>query len=135
MKIISFWKKYFLQLFQYSERTIASTETSDTSTERSDTQLFGSGKSKGVAISGRLYTHLPQKDIEKKSKFNGAKSGLKKIVLIAQILFLYHELSVCPLILNYIKVYLVSSPIAKPTWMSNFGKPRGLLGFPITASL
>ena len=30
----------------------------------------------------------------KKSKFNGAKSGHKKIVLIAQILFLCHELSV-----------------------------------------
>jgi hypothetical protein len=36
-------------LFQYSERTIASTETNDTSEESSDTQLFADGKFKGVA--------------------------------------------------------------------------------------
>ena len=36
--------------FKYSERTIASTETSNTSEERSDTQLFGAGKSEGVAL-------------------------------------------------------------------------------------
>ena len=35
--------------------------------------------------------------------------------LIPPILFLYYELSVCPLLLNYNKVYLVSSLIAKPT--------------------
>ena len=45
---------------------IASTEIRETSTERFDTQLFGSGKPKGVALSGRFYTHLLQKDIEKK---------------------------------------------------------------------
>ena len=36
-------------------------------------------------------------------------------VLIAQILFLYYEQSVCPLLLKYNKVYVVSSLIAKPT--------------------
>ena len=113
MKIISFQKK-ISSLFQYSERTIASTETNDTSTESSDTQLFGAGKSKGVALSGELHAHLPQKDIEKKSKFSRAKSGFKKKKSMAPILFLYSELSVCPLILNYNKVYLALSLIAKP---------------------
>ena len=48
----------------------------------------------------------------KKSKFNGAKSGRKK-KLIAAILFLYFEQSVCPMILNYNKVYLASSLICQ----------------------
>ena len=34
--------------------------------------------------------------------------------LIAPILFVYYELSICPLILNYTKVYLASSLITKP---------------------
>ena len=109
-KIISFRKK-FSSLFQYSERTIASTETNNTSTESSDTQLFGAGKSEGVALSGGLHAHLPQKDIEKKMKYNGAVRMKKK--KNAPILFLYYKQSVCPLILNYNKVYLVSSLIAK----------------------
>ena len=68
-----------------------------------------------MALSGGLYAHLSQKDIEKKSKFNGAKSGRKEFFfLIAPNLFLYYELSVCPLILNYNKVYLAASLIAKP---------------------
>ena len=40
--------------------------------------LSGAGKSGGVALSGGLHAHLPQKDIEKKSKFDGGKSGRKK---------------------------------------------------------
>ena len=64
-KIIWFQKK-ISSLFQYSERTIASTDTNDTSTERSDTQLFVAGKCEGVALSGGLHAHLPPKDIEKK---------------------------------------------------------------------
>jgi hypothetical protein len=39
----------------------------------------------------------------------------KKKNLIAPILFLYYEESVCPLILKYNKVYFVSPLIAKPT--------------------
>ena len=77
MKIMSFQKK-IISLFQYSERTIASPETNDTSTERSNTQLFEAGKSKGVALSGGLHAYLPQKDIEKKHNFNRAKSGRQK---------------------------------------------------------
>ena len=50
-------------LFQYSDRTVASTETNDTLTERSDTELFGAGKSKGVALSGGHHAPLPQKHI------------------------------------------------------------------------
>jgi hypothetical protein len=42
-------------------------ETYYTSTERSDTQLFGAGKYRGVALSRRLHSHLPQEDIEKKA--------------------------------------------------------------------
>ena len=56
---------------------IASTETNNTSTESSDTQLLAAGKFEGVALSGGLHDHLSQKDIEKKSKFKGAKSGRK----------------------------------------------------------
>ena len=41
------------------------------------------------------------------------KKTLKKKV--ATILFLHYELSVCPLLLNYNKVYFASSLIAKPT--------------------
>ena len=77
VKIISFWRK-ISSLFQYSERTIANKETNDTSTESSDTQLFGAWKFEGMALTGGLHAHLPQKDIEKKGKFNGAKSGRKK---------------------------------------------------------
>ena len=54
-------------LFQYFERTINSTETNDTSKERSDTGLFGAEKFEGVALSKGLHAHLPQKDIEKKA--------------------------------------------------------------------
>ena len=73
------YKKYISSsIFQYSERTIAITDTNHTSKESSDTQLFANRKVKGVALSVGLHAHLPQKDIEKKSKFNGGKSGLKK---------------------------------------------------------
>jgi hypothetical protein len=37
-------------LFHYSERTIANTETNDTSEESSDIQLFAAGKFEGVAF-------------------------------------------------------------------------------------
>ena len=67
-----------------------------------------------MALSRGLHAHLLQKDIEKKSNFIRAKSGCKKKKIIAPNLFLYYELSVCPLILNYNKVYLAASLIAKP---------------------
>jgi hypothetical protein len=38
-----------------------------------------------MALSRGLHAHLPQKDIEKKRKFNGAKSGRKKKILIVPI--------------------------------------------------
>ena len=72
-------KVYFLSsLFQYFERSIASTETNDTSKESSDTQLFGAGKFGGVALSGRLHAHLPQKDIEKKVNLTEESQDAKK---------------------------------------------------------
>ena len=44
------YKKYISSsLFQYPERTIASTETNDTSEKISVTELFGDGKFEGVA--------------------------------------------------------------------------------------
>ena len=52
----------FSSLFQYSERSIASSETNNTLKERSDTQLFGAEKFKGVALS----RYLPRKNIKKK---------------------------------------------------------------------
>ena len=84
----------FFSLFQYSERTIASTETNDTSTERSDSHLFGAGMSEGVALSGGLHGHLPQKDIEKKVNLTEPSQDAI-FFLITPILFLYYEPCVC----------------------------------------
>jgi hypothetical protein len=70
------------------------------------------GKFEGVAISGGLHAHLPQKDIEKKVNFVEQTQDAKKKET-ARILFLYYELIVCPLLLNYNKVHLASSLIAK----------------------
>ena len=42
--------------------------------------------------------------------------------LIAPILFIYYELSVCPLILKYNKVYLAASLVAKPSLYARFEK-------------
>jgi hypothetical protein len=64
--IILFQKNISSSFFQYSDRTVASKETNDTSTESSKTQLFEAGKPEGVALSGGLYAHLLQKVIEKK---------------------------------------------------------------------
>ena len=87
---ITLFRKFSPSLFQYSERTIASTETNDTSEESSDTQLFGAGKSEGVALSGGLHAHLPQKDIEKKVNLTEQSQDAKKIFfdLIFNILML-----------------------------------------------
>jgi hypothetical protein len=69
-----------------------------------------------VALSGGLHAHLPQKDIEKKVNLTEeSQDAKKKKNLIAPILFLYYEESVCPLILKYNKVYFVSSLITKPS--------------------
>ena len=54
-------------------------------------KLFESGKFKRSVLLRGLHAHLSQKDIEKKVFFFS----------IAPILFLYYELSVCLLILNY----------------------------------
>ena len=112
-EITVFWKLSSC-IFLYSERTIASTETNDNSKESSDTQLFAARKFKGVALSRGLHAHLPQIDIEKKVNLTEESQDAKKKFLIAPILFLYYEESVCPLILKYNKVYFVSSLITKP---------------------
>jgi hypothetical protein len=77
VKIISFQRKNS-SLFQYSDRTVASTETNDTSTESSDTKLFVDGKSEDVALSGGLHANLPQKDIEKKVNLTEESQDAKK---------------------------------------------------------
>ena len=58
--MISFRKK-ISSLFQYSEGTIASTETNNTLKESSDTQLFAVGKFEGVALSRGHHAPLHQK--------------------------------------------------------------------------
>jgi hypothetical protein len=90
VKIISFPKK-ISSLFQYSERPIASTETNDTLTESSDSQLFGARKFEGLALSGGLHAYLPQKDIEKKVNLMELSQDAKSFFLIAPILFIYYE--------------------------------------------
>ena len=75
----------------------------------------------------RVPRPLATKDIEKKSKFDGAKSGRKKIQFIFYYAYaertkqsclvlsgLWYELSACPLLLNSNKVYFSSSLIARP---------------------
>ena len=89
LKIISFQKNISSSFFQYSDRTVASTEANDTSTERSDFQLFEARKTEGIAFLRRLHTHLPQKEIEKKSKFNKAKSGCIFFILANLILIFW----------------------------------------------
>ena len=44
--MLSFEKNISSDSFQYSDKIVTSTETNDTLTERSDTQLFEDGKSK-----------------------------------------------------------------------------------------
>ena len=69
--------------------SVASTETNDTSTKRSDIQLFGAGKFEGVALSGGLHAHLPSKDIEKKVNLTEPSQDSNFFFLILPILFLY----------------------------------------------
>ena len=85
-------------------------------------KVWGGGK---IRKAPRL---LAAKPLKKKSNFNRAKSGRKKNFLIAPFLFLYHERSVCPLLLNYNQVYFGSSLIARPTLPSFFLKICGRSG-------
>ena len=63
----------------------------------------------------RVPRPLAAKDIEKKSKFDGAKSGRKKKNFsIHFLLCLWYELSACLLLLNSNNVYFSSSLIARP---------------------
>jgi hypothetical protein len=69
------FRKISSSFFQYSERTIAITETNNTSKERSHTQLFGDRKFEGVTLSKGLFAYFLQKGIEQKVNL---MSGLKK---------------------------------------------------------
>ena len=69
----------------------------------------------GRGMFRRVPRPLAAKDIEKKSKFNGAKSGRKIFFFsIWFFIFLCYELSACPLILYSNKVCFASSLIARP---------------------
>ena len=113
VKIVSFWKK-ISSLFQYSERTIASTVTNDTSAESSWSQLLGARQTwawhdqEGVTPTCRK-GHWKKKQIWR-SKVRMQKKNFSMQFLI----FFYYELSVCPLILKSDKVHFLSSLIAKP---------------------
>ena len=76
--IILFQKNISSSFFQYSDRTVASTETNDTSTESSDTKLFADGKSEGVALSGGLHAYLLQKTLKKKVNLTELSQDAKK---------------------------------------------------------
>ena len=75
----------------------------------SDTGLFGAEKFEGVVLFGGLHDHLPQKDIEKKVNLSEQIQDAKIFFKNVPILFLYYELIVCPLLLNYNKVHFGSS--------------------------
>ena len=66
LTILNLQKNISSSLLQYSERTIASAETNNTSKGRSDTQIFGAGKFKGVPSSGGLHAYFLKKGIEQK---------------------------------------------------------------------
>ena len=63
--------------FQYSERTIDSTETNNTSAESSWSQLFGARR-KRAWHDQEGATPIFRRRTLKKSKFDGANSGCKK---------------------------------------------------------
>ena len=78
------------------------------SKERSDTQLLGAKKFVGMPFSRGLHDLLLEKDIEKKVNLKEQiqdETNKKNV----PILFLYYDLIVCPLLLNYNKVYFGSS--------------------------
>ena len=58
IRLVLLKKKLCPDLVQYSDRTVASTEKKYTSTESSVNKDFADGKSKGVALSEGLHTHL-----------------------------------------------------------------------------
>ena len=64
VKIVSFWKK-FSSLFQCSDRTIAITETNDTSAKRMGSQLFGARRTRAWP-GWRVPRPFSAKHIEKK---------------------------------------------------------------------
>ena len=107
LRIISFQTNVSSSFFQYSERTINSTEVNDTSKERSDTQLFWSLKIWGRGITKRAPRSLAAKRHWKEKKMTEPIQEV--FFLIVPILFLYYELIVCPLLLNYNKVHFGSS--------------------------
>jgi hypothetical protein len=66
VKIVSFWKK-FSSLFQYSERTVASTETNDTSAESSRSQLFGARRTRAWHDQGGATPTCRKRTLKKKN--------------------------------------------------------------------
>ena len=79
-------RKFLSSFFQYSERTITSTKTNDTSKERSDT-LFEAGNPGAVALSGKLHAFLSQRGIEQKVNLTEQRQDAF-VFLILPILFI-----------------------------------------------
>ena len=61
LKMMKFKEKKTSSLFQFSEGTITSTETNDTSAESPGSQLFFEILKVGVASSGRRHARSPRK--------------------------------------------------------------------------
>ena len=69
--------KYFLYLFSIFWKNRWQCRNKQYISRKLMISAIWSQKEKGVAWSGGCHAHVPQKDIEKKSKFDGANSGCK----------------------------------------------------------
>ena len=117
MKIISFWKKKkdFLQLFHILKEPLL-VQKQVIPQQRGLIQSFLEVKSLRVRQYQEDSTPAYRKrTLKKRLDLMELSQDAKNIVLIAQILFLYHEQSVCPLLLNYNKACFGSSLIARST--------------------
>ena len=101
-------------LFQYSERTIASTVTNDTSAESSWSQLLGARHTRAWHDQEGVTPTFRKGHWKKKQIWRSKFRMQKKIFLMQFLIFFCYELIVCPLIFKSNKVYFASSLIAKP---------------------
>ena len=86
--IFNLQKDISSSLFQWF---IASAETNNTSKGRSDTQIFGAGKFKGVPSSGGLHAYFLKKGIEQKVNLMEQSQDSEIYFFVVPILFLHDE--------------------------------------------
>ena len=114
VKIVSFWKK-FSSLFQYSDRTVASTETNNTSAESLGSQLFGTRKiwawhgQEGATLTCR------KRHWKKKVNLTELSQDAKNFFFRFQFNILMLWAKCMPIDFEFDKVYFASSLIARPT--------------------